>query len=229
MTNKHASAPSPAFRVIPSKYPPIGVFDTISTAADLAKAMELVGWTNDRLTAERLGRLDQSEWVYGRPNSSVVMAAFLHAPPNGSRFNNGDIGAWYAAAALRTAIAEVAHHLRREASVRGKNTSSRTYRAYNCVLTGSYLDIRGEQNKRPDVYASDSYVASQALGESIRAAGGAGITYDSLRHEGGTNVVVYRPRNVNDVTQTDHFRITVNVHSSRIEVCKANSAANSGE
>ena len=187
MTDVYANAPVPAHRLIPSRFPPIGLFDTVATAADLNAVMELVGWTNDRLVAHRIARLPQDEWVYGRPNSSIVMAAFLHVAPGGMRFNSGDLGAWYAAAALTTAIAEVAHHLRREAVARGISGIERTFRAYTCTLAGSYLDIRSQQAIRADIYAPDSYVASQALGEAIRAAGGAGIIYDSLRHMGGVN------------------------------------------
>jgi hypothetical protein len=40
--------------------------------------MELEGWTNDRLVPERLARLNKTEWAYGIPNASVVMASFLH-------------------------------------------------------------------------------------------------------------------------------------------------------
>jgi hypothetical protein len=45
--------------------------------------MELEGWTNDRLVPERLARLNKSEWVYGIPNASVVMASFLHGGAHG--------------------------------------------------------------------------------------------------------------------------------------------------
>lgn len=218
MTDRYTPAPSPTYRLIPSRFPPIGLFDTVATAADLSAVMDLAGWTNDRLVAGRLARLPEGEWVYGRPNSSVVMAAFLHVAPGGMRFNGGDLGAWYAAAAMTTAAVEVAHHLRREAVARGEGTLTRTYRSYLSSLTGDYLDIRGEQGARPDIYASDSYVASQALGESVRAAGGAGIVFDSLRHAGGTNVAAHRPRNVLDVVQADHYDITVQAAAVRIDV-----------
>lgn len=217
MTDAYADAPSPVHRLIPSRFPPIGLFDTVATAADLEAVMELAGWTNDRLVAHRLDRLPRDEWVFGRRNSSIVMAAFLHVSPHGMRFNNAELGAWYAAAALTTAVAEVAHHLRREAVARSVDRLARTYRAYRATLAGSYLDIRGQQGARPDVYASDSYAASQALGESVRAAGGAGILYDSLRHAGGVNAVAHRPRNVRDVVQTDHYEIAVEARSKRIE------------
>jgi hypothetical protein len=82
---------------------------------------------------------------------------------------------------------------------------TRTYRAYAATLLGDYLDIRGQQATRPDVYASDRYGASQKLGEEVRAGGSAGLLYDSLRRRNGSNVVAHRPRNITDIVQTDHF------------------------
>ena len=173
MTDAFAPSPRPAHRLIPSQFPPIGLFDTVATAADLAAVMELVGWTNDRLVAERIARLPQAEWVYAIPNASIVMAAFLHVAPGGMRFNGPELGAWYAADDIRTAVAEVGHHLRRETVARNITTMTRTYRAYAATLLGDYLDIRGQQARRLDVYASDRYDASQKLGEEVRASGGA--------------------------------------------------------
>ena len=224
MTDAYSAAPRPAHRLIPSKFPPVGLFDTVATAADLEAVMELAGWTNDRLVVERLRRLPEHEWIYGRSNSSVVMAAFLHVSPAGGRFNGPDLGAWYAAASLSTAAFEVAHHLRREAVATGKPRLSRDFRAYTAALEGSYLDIQGQQARRPDVYASDSYAASQALGEGVRTSGGAGILYDSVRHLGGTCVVSYRPRNVLEVVQADHWQVGVLASSSRVSLRKLSGA-----
>ena len=81
MTDAFAPAPRPAHRLIPSQFPPIGLFDTVATPADLAAVMDLAGWTNDRLVADRIARLPRDEWVYGRPNASIVMASFLHVSP----------------------------------------------------------------------------------------------------------------------------------------------------
>jgi hypothetical protein len=192
----------------------------VATAADLAGVMELVGWTNDRLVADRIGRLPQSEWVNGTPNASIVMAAFLHVAPGGMRFNGPELGAWYAADDLRTAAAEVGHHLRREAVARGGVAMSRRYRAYTATLLGNYLDIRGQQAARPDIYASQRYDASQQLGEEVRASGGAGLIYESLRRRSGVNVVAHRPRNIADILQTDHFEIAVSPTSRTIDIRK---------
>ena len=220
MTDAFAPSPQPAYRLIPSQFPPIGLFDTVSTAADLSAVMELVGWTNDRLVADRIDRLPQSEWVYGTPNASIVMAAFLHVAPGGMRFNGPDLGAWYAADDIRTAATEVGHHLRRETVARGVATMSRTYRAYATTLLGDYLDIRKQQVARSDVYASERYDASQKLGEEVRSSGRAGLIYDSLRRQTGVNVVAHRPRNITEIVQTDHFEISVLATSRTIDVRK---------
>ncbi len=205
-------APYPAWRLIASRFPPIGAFDAVASADDLAAVMELEGWTNDRLVAERLARLDRADWLFGVPNASVVMASFLHAAPAGNRFSGPELGAWYAAAAENTAIAEVAHHLRREAVARGLREERRTYRCYRSRLLGSdFLDIRGQQPARAKLYASTDYGASQVFGEGARAAGKPGIVYDSLRHKGGVNVVAYRPRKITAITQSAHYDVLVPV------------------
>lgn len=204
--------PAPTNRLIPSQYPPISAFDSVTQPDDLEAVMELEGWTNDRLVEERVARLPRDQWVYGTKNASVVMATFLHAAPSGGRFNSGELGAWYGALALKTAIAEVAHHLRREAVYRRRSEMRLTYRLYTARLSGDFFDIRGLRTARPELYATGDYRASQAFGESVRRAGQvAGIAYDSLRHSGGVNAVTYRPRQILDVTQADHFEITAPV------------------
>lgn len=203
--------PERTYRLIPSKYPPINAFDLVARAADLELVIELEGWTNDRLVAERLQRLPEAEWVFGVPNASVVMAAFLHASPEGSRFSGPDLGAWYASLDLPTAIAEVAHHLRREAWNTGRREYSVDYRAYVATLRGDYEDIRGQRQALAALYHPSDYAASQAYGEARRAAGNDGILYESVRLRDGLNAVAYRPSNVAGVAQANHWRITAPV------------------
>lgn len=209
-----ATAPQPSHRLIPSQYPPIGLFDTVATAADLEAVMELTGWTNDRLVPERLHRLPSHEWVHGRANSSIILAAFLHVAPGGGRFNGPDLGAWYASADIRTAAAEVAHHLRREAAARKITGMTRVYRSYTARLDGDFRDVRGDAA----LHDPASYTVSQAFGEAERAAGRDGIVFDSVRHRGGVNAAAFRPSKILDVTQAEHFEISVEAEERRIEV-----------
>lgn len=209
-------APHPTYRLIPSRFPPIDLFELAATREDAMVAMELAGWTNDRLVTERLRRLPESEWVHGRPNASIVLAAFLHAPPAGARFSGPDLGAWYAAERVETSIAEVAHHLRREAFARGLVSQTRQYRVYEARLVGDYEDIRAADDA--GLYSSESYGESQRFGENVRARGGDGIVYDSLRHRGGVAFCAYRPSKIVDVIQAEHFAVTVRTDMARIIV-----------
>ncbi|MGV3491096.1 MAG: RES family NAD+ phosphorylase [Devosia sp.] len=206
--------PNPTHRLIPSRFPPIGLFDTVARADDLEAVMELAGWTNDRLVKERVARLPRDEWVFGRPNSSIVMAAFLHAAPRGGRFNGPDLGAWYAAAEVRTAIAEVGHHLRREALARGLGGITRVFRAYSARLAGAFVDVRG---RATELHSATDYGPGQAFGEMQRVAGEDGVVYDSVRYRGGVNACAYRPSKVLEVVQAEHFEIAVEAEGRRIE------------
>ena len=101
---------------------------------------------------------------------------------------------------------------------------SREYRAYASTITGRrYHDICGQQAVIPEVYDTDSYAASQAFGEVIRAAGDDGILYDSLRHAAGRNIVAYIPTAVENVMQADHFEIRVETASRLINVTRLTS------
>ncbi len=95
-------------RLIPSRYPSVGILDAVASAEDLEAVFELEGWTNDRISAELglLHNVARAEGVVGRPLATVVMASFCHPRPTGGRFNDARRGAWYAAFALRTAHAE---------------------------------------------------------------------------------------------------------------------------
>ena len=180
--------------------------------------MELVGWTNERSwRSGSIGyRKANGTWC---PQCETSWLPFSMSLPE-NRFNGPELGAWYAADDIRTAAAEVGHHLRRETVARGVATMSRRYRTYAATLLGDYLDIRGQQVTRSDVYASERYDASQKLGEEVRSSGGSGLIYSSLRRQTGVNVVAHRPRNITDIVQTDHYEITVLATSRTIDVRK---------
>lgn len=216
LEKRHAPAPQPSYRLIPSQFPPIGLFDTVSRAADLEAVMELAGWTNDRLVAERIARLPRDEWVFGRANSSIVMAAFLHAAPGGGRFSGADLGAWYAADTMEASLAEVAHHLRREAFARRQPSATRCFRVYVARLEGAFVHLCGADE--PQLYDRQDYAASQTFGERLRAVGEDGIVYDSLRFAGGIAVCAYRPSKVLDVVQAQHLSLTVRTNGPQIAV-----------
>ena len=101
----------PSYRLIPSRYPTVALYDAIADPADLEVVFAIEALTNPRIREElgELERVPREERVAGA-GSTPIMAAFTHLNPEGSRFSDGSYGVYYAAHALETAIAEVGHH-----------------------------------------------------------------------------------------------------------------------
>ena len=100
----------PSYRLVPSRFPPIQLFERVADPADLEAVIAIEGLTNDRIRDE-VGeiRLVAPEDRISGPGSSPIMAAFTHVNPEGGRFTDGTFGAWYAAHDLHTAACETAH------------------------------------------------------------------------------------------------------------------------
>lgn len=199
-------------RLIPSRFPPIAAFEDVANPEDLDAVMALEGWTNDRLVAHRLARLPEAERIYGVPNASVILAAFLHADAvKGGRFSSVDLGAWYSAETIETAFAEVVTGLRAEIAASALTQKTEEYREYRATLLEPHVDIRRANSapREPRLYDPHSYSVSQPFGETVRTRGLAGIAYDSVRDSNGTNWATLRPSCVFDVDQVRHFRATV--------------------
>ncbi|HEX2116244.1 MAG TPA: RES family NAD+ phosphorylase [Alphaproteobacteria bacterium] len=194
-------------RLIASRYPTIGPFDYIKDAEAAAIAAELETATNDRLNdvAGRLALLDPKDIVVGIPTAHQVMAAFLHTAETGGRFNSPDLGAWYAALEIETAIAETLfHHGRRLGKSAAGFPNAIEMRELITRPRADLVDIRAEDD--PGLYAPDDYRKSQAFGRECLKQRRDGIWYRSVRRAGGENVVIYKPRLLVPVIQGDHYR-----------------------
>jgi hypothetical protein len=195
-------------RLIATRWPMVGIFDSVATPDDARDALILESWTNDRVTGEldRLAGLPDDEWLLDVPGATLVMAAFCYPSPGGGRFTSERLGAWYAARDIETAIAETVHHHRRRLglSALGYRASIRM-RELRVQLDARLHDIRDRQRQRRDLYDPDSYARSQPFGEGLRAAGSNGIVFDSVRRPGGQNAVVFRPRLLTPVHEGDRY------------------------
>ena len=197
----------PCFRIISSRFPPIDLFERVSSPEDWEALYWLESLTNPRLRDE-IGEIElvpREDRVFG-PGMSVVMAAFTHLNPDGSRFADSTFGAFYAAASLDTAIAETRYH--REVFLRAtrERPLELDMRTYLCEVDATFHDIRGLRQQMRDIYSPDSYLASQQLGRTLKRAGSNGVVYDSVRHAGGECLAVYRPRLVQNCRQGTHLR-----------------------
>lgn len=193
-------------RLIPSRFPPVGILDTIAAPEDLALVIELEGWTNDRLSTE-LGvifTIPPEEWVTGRPHATVVMAAFCHPHPSGGRFNDASRGAWYAGLSLGTALAESIFHRTQELAEIGVTDARVEMRQYLADFDADFHDVR----RGPEfaaLYDPDRYAPGQALARELLAQGSNGVIYRSVRDAGGQCLACFRPPLVLNVRPAAHF------------------------
>lgn len=193
-------------RIIPSRFPPISVFEDTTDPADLDAVYEVEALTNDRLRNEvgELSLVPPEDRISG-PNSSVVMAAFTHRG-KASRFNDEFFGAYYAGNSTEVAIAETTFH--KEAFMRhtAQPPQLLEMREYVGTLSeATFVDIR-ELTLREILDPDPSkYSAGQAFARELRGNGENGILYPSVRFEEGECIAVFRPRAIGLPIQSSHF------------------------
>lgn len=198
-----------ATRIIASKYPPIDLYERVSSdpaVRDALIAAEML--TNPRVRDE-LGAIHlvpPEERVSG-PGASYVMAPFTHLNPRGGRFSDATHGAYYAAIDLPTAVAETAYHFGQFAADSADGPRYETMRVVVGRIDADLHDIEllDAVDRRPLLDPLD-YTSSQAFALELRDGGSTGVHYPSVRHAGGRCVAIFRPGAVGNPVQTKHLK-----------------------
>lgn len=181
-------------------------------ADELALLGEIEGATSGRLIAEERGQggLTAEELVHGVPHARFINASFAYAKPRErTRFSPADRGAWYAALAVDTCIAEVGHHMTRALADAGDFNAVVDYSEMLASMAGLFVDLGqapGHPSLDPDPVAG--YPVGNALAATARAAGHNGIVYPSVRHTGGTCIAALWPNVVQSVVQGAMYRLS---------------------
>jgi hypothetical protein len=200
------------FRLVPSRYPPINIFQRIAGREDWELLYELEAMTNPRLRQEagEISLVPASRRVTG-PGASVVMAPFTHASTERpTRFSAGTYGLYYAGHKFETALREVAFHMGRFYASTTDPTHDETYRTYKGAINSVLHDLRkGNWGDflDPD---PDNYQHPQELGRNLRESGSNGIVYPSVRHQGGECIGAFWPDVVDIPLQTKHVMLRWN-------------------
>ncbi|MFM0497575.1 RES family NAD+ phosphorylase [Paraburkholderia caledonica] len=184
---------SPAYRVIPTRFPAVNLFDRVASPEDFDALYALEAMTNDRLRTE-VGELDlvpREERRFG-PGYGPIMAALTHLNPLGSRFSDGTYGVFYCARSRVTAIAETRYHTARFLEATAEPPMRQQMRLYTVVAQGEVLDLRGDPKLDLAVLSPDDYLAGQSLGRAAREAGAPGIAYPSVRDTEGECLAAFR-------------------------------------
>jgi RES domain-containing protein len=199
-------------RLIPSRFADLED-SVLAPLADndamLRDLFDLDNATNERLRGEygQLPGIGVDELVFGVPNFRIINAAFTYARPEGSRFNDGERGAWYCAFDAATALAEITFHKTVEYQEINRFDDSVTYQALLADFGAAFYDLRGS-----DAYNAcldpASYIASQQLAATLLDAGAMGVIFPSVRKAGGTNLACFRPALVGNVRKAEAYRLT---------------------
>ena len=180
------------------------------TAAERDILTALEGMTSGRLMAER-GQLEHvspdelltPDFGYGY---SFVNAALIYTRIGGNRFNGEGRGAWYAAMEIETSLAEIAWHLDREIRNAGGADNQSRYVQLVAHVEGWMADLHGAPaHAALDPDPAVGYPEGQELARAVRARGGHGILYPSVRRKGGKCVAVFATTAFRKVTRGDGY------------------------
>ncbi|HZT55419.1 MAG TPA: RES family NAD+ phosphorylase [Burkholderiaceae bacterium] len=198
----------PSYRLIPSRYPTVGLYDRVADPADLDVVFAIEALTNPRIRDEigQLQLVPPQERVSGA-GSTMVMAAFTHLNPEGSRFSDGSYGVYYAAHALDTAVAEVSHHRALFLSRTNEPALDIDLRVIAATVNAELHDLRGLGKRGVALLDPNRYAAPQTLGRQLRAAGSWGVVFPSVRHAGGVCVGVFRPKALRQARSGAHIAL----------------------
>ncbi|MEN9630415.1 MAG: hypothetical protein RJA10_3643 [Pseudomonadota bacterium] len=186
---------APAFRIVPTRYPAITLFDRVADASDFDALYALEAMTNERIRDEvgEIERVPAAQRLYG-PGSGPIMAAFTHLNVDGSRFSSGQWGMFYAARERATAIAETRFHHARFLAATAQGPMHLPMRLYQVAIDARLHDLRPRQPAFDACHRPDSYVESRALASRLRAEGSVGVVYRSVRHARGQCVGLFSPQ-----------------------------------
>ncbi len=196
----------PCHRLIASRFPTVGLYDQVAAPQDLDVVFAIEALTNPRVRQElgQLSLVPPADRVAG-PGATLIMAAFTHLNPLGSRFSDGSWGVYYAAESLETAVAEVSHHRGAFLARTAEAAIDIDLRWIQADLMDKLHDIRGQGAAMPAVYDLTHYGASQDLGRARRAQGSAGIVFESVRRPQGQCVAIFKPRALSKARAVGHI------------------------
>ena len=196
----------PCYRIIPSRFPPINLFEEVADPADLEAVFEIEALTNDRLREEAgdLSLVPMEDRISG-PGTSPIMAAFTHLNPDGDRFTDGSYGVFYAGSDIETSIAETKHHRTKFMLATKEPAQELDMRVYAVDLDANLHDIRDMRETEAVYYHPEKHAVSQELAAHLRKSGSDGIVYQSVRHEDGECAAVFRPRLLSNCRQERHL------------------------
>ncbi|PYE87872.1 RES family NAD+ phosphorylase [Phyllobacterium leguminum] len=193
-----------ACRLIRSIRPPIDLFEDIADPKDWEALASAESKTNPRIW-DHIGKLDlvPLERRVSGPGASSLMAPFVHiSTDRPGRFTDGTYGIYSAGDREEVAIREVAHH--HATAMTNSSEEPGWTSQFRMLVNRIDLDLH-DARSHSEYHDPDGYKVSQALGRDLRAGGGNGIVYRSVRCPAGECVAIFWPDLMEIPVQADHF------------------------
>jgi len=196
------------YRCIPSKFPPIALFEDVANADEFEALYEIQSLTNPRIQDD-IGNIDlipKDERCFGVTGAGFIMAAFTHVNPNGSRFSNGDYGIFYAASHEDTALQEALFHRTNFLKATLEPAQHIQLRSLKASFSADLIDILINDDTTTSLYSLDSYQHGQQFGARIKQHNQDGIVYHSVRAK-GINYALFKPSIIHQCQQAKHYTL----------------------
>ncbi|MHB1332235.1 MAG: RES family NAD+ phosphorylase [Sulfuriferula sp.] len=202
---------NPAWRVIPTRFPSVNLFDRVASPQDFEALYALEALTNDRIRDEVgvISLVPSTERLFGN-GSGPIMAAFTHLNPRGSRFSDGSYGVFYCAGDKATAIAETRYHAGQFLDATQEASMRLQMRLYNVQAKGEVVDLREAAGTDTRIINPDDYSYSQSLGRQLRAENVQGILYPSVRKPDGECLAALRTAILRDCLHSAYLEYNWN-------------------
>lgn len=196
-----------AYRMVPSKYPPVSLFDDVADQASFEALYAVQARVNPRIRND-LGEITlvpTPERPFGIRGFHYALAPFTHLNPDGSRFSNGDFGVFYCAREKIGAIDETVYHMQKWLGYTRMEPQDINMRCLKADFSATGVDIRGEEWLNHGYHAPYDYSVSRQLGLCAKRDGREAIFYQSVRHTGIDCYALLTPRVLHSVVQANHF------------------------
>jgi hypothetical protein len=187
----------PAWRVIPTRYPEVDLYERVAEEKDIEAIKEIESLTNNRVRLqEKAVTFLRSKDHFTKSCSEDILAAFAYR--SDGRFTKVNVfGAFYISNTLKTAAFEKAHHyMQFLIDAHMVVASSTQMRVIKAEIKAMAHDIRGLRKTFSELYHPTNYKPAQEWAQKLWSEGSEGIVYDSVRNPGGQCAAIFSPQNI---------------------------------